>query len=307
MAVHPVILSGGAGSRLWPVSREYYPKPLLALAGERSLLQETATRLDGLADLGRTVLVCNEEHRFLVAEQMLEVGKQDTAILLEPEGRNTAPALTLAALYLLEEDPEAVMVVMPADHVIPDADAFRELAVQAVALAREGWLVTFGIVPERPETGYGYIRKGEALPGGEGFRVAEFVEKPDAETARRYLASGDYFWNSGIFVLQARRWIEELERYQPEMLAACRRAAEGGRRDSDFCRVDAEAFLACPEDSIDYAVMEKTDRAVVLPMAAGWSDVGAWQALWEISERDAQGNVIEGDVFTHDVKDSLIL
>ena len=307
MAVHPVILTGGAGSRLWPISREYYPKPLLALAGERSLLQDTATRLDGIAGLGRPVLVCNEEHRFLVAEQMLEVGKQDAAILLEPEGRNTAPALTIAALYLLEDDPEAVMVVMPADHVIPDADAFRELAVRAIALAREGWLVTFGIVPDRAETGYGYIRKGEPLEDGEGFRVSEFVEKPDLETAQRYLESGDYYWNSGIFVMKAGRWIEEMEKYQPEMLAACRKAAEGGQRDRDFCRVDREAFLACPEDSIDYAIMEKTERAVVLPMAASWSDVGAWQALWEISERDENGNVIEGDVFAHDVRDSLII
>ena len=307
MTIYPVILSGGAGSRLWPMSREFLPKPLLPLVGERTLLQDTALRLSGLEGVSAPLFVCNEEHRFMLAEQVREVGQEPAGIILEPEGRNTAPALTLAALYLAEDSPEALMVVMPADHVIPERDAFQRLVAQGATLASGGELVTFGIVPRHPETGYGYIRRGDPIDGTPAARVARFVEKPDRATAESYLASGDYYWNSGIFVMRADRWLEEIGRYRPDILAACEQAVAGGRRDADFCRVDQDAFKASPSDSIDYAVMEKTDRAAVLPLDTGWSDVGAWSALWDIAERDETGNLLRGDVLTHDVRDSLIV
>ena len=306
MSVYPVILTGGAGSRLWPLSREHYPKPLLPLFGKRTLLQDTATRLTELPGVQAPVFVCNEEHRFLVAEQVQALGKKAGAILLEPEGRNTAPALTIAALYLLEKDPDAVMVVMPADHVIPDAGVFQAAVAQGVALANAGRLVTYGVVPKHAETGYGYIRRGEALDGG-AYRVDRFVEKPDAATAQGYVDSGEYYWNSGIFTLRADAWIAEMQQHAPAILAACEDAIASGKRDIDFCRVGKDAFLNSPSDSIDYAVMEKTDKAAVVPLDAGWSDVGAWSALWDISARDAAGNVTQGDVLTHDVRDTLVL
>ena len=307
MKVFPVILTGGAGSRLWPLSREYYPKPLLPLFGERTLLQETALRLAGMPGVQSPVLVCNEEHRFLVAEQIQALGQKGAAILLEPEGRNTAPALTIAALYLIEKDPEAVMVAMPADHVIPDKHIFQAAVARGVELANAGRLVTYGIVPAHAETGYGYIRRGEALEGGDAYAVSRFVEKPDAATAQSYVDSGEYYWNSGIFTLRADAWIAEMRRHAPEILAACEAAIATGKRDQDFCRVGKEEFLNSPSDSIDYAVMEKTDMAAVVPLDAGWSDVGAWSALWEISARDAAGNVTQGDVLTYDVRDTLVL
>jgi mannose-1-phosphate guanylyltransferase/mannose-1-phosphate guanylyltransferase/mannose-6-phosphate isomerase len=306
MRIHPVILSGGSGSRLWPLSREHYPKQLLALLTERTLLQETAARLDQLADAAPPLLVCNEEHRFLVAEQLRELGRSPAAIILEPCGRNTAPALTLAALSVCESAPDDLLLVMPADHVIRDGAAFAGAIRQARSQAAAGAIVTFGIAPDRPETGYGYIRKGEAAGEG-GWRVGAFVEKPDFETARRYQESGDYFWNSGMFLLRASLWLEELRRHRPEMAAACEAAYRGGRRDGEFYRVAREAFAACPSDSIDYAVMEKTQRAVVLPLAAGWSDIGAWQAVHDLGAQDADGNVIQGDVLASGTHNSLLI
>ncbi len=307
MTIYPVILTGGAGSRLWPVSREHFPKPLLPLVGEQTLLQATASRLDGLAGVAGPLLVCNEEHRFLVAEQVQTLGKTPTGILLEPEGRNTAPALTIAALYLAEREPDAVMVVMPADHVIGDAAGFRDMVEAGTRLAGAGYLVTFGVVPTRAETGYGYIRRGQAIDGSGGFAVARFVEKPDLDTAAAYVESGEYLWNAGIFVMRADRWLEEIDRFEPGMLAACREAVETGKRDTDFCRVGKAAFLDSPSNSIDYAVMERTDRAAVVPMSADWSDVGAWSAIWDILPHDECGNVTTGDVLTHEVQNSLIV
>ena len=307
MKIYPVILTGGAGSRLWPLSREFFPKPLLPLVGDRTLLQESALRLEGMDSAAPPLFVCNEEHRFLVAEQVSEVGGEPTGIILEPEGRNTAPALTVAALYLAEKAPDAVMVVMPADHVIPDREAFQKVAAEGVRLAEQGYLVTFGVVPDRPETGYGYIRKGGSIEGTGGFEVSRFVEKPDLEKAQEYLASGEFLWNSGIFVMRPDRWIEEIGEYASGILEACQDAIAGGRKDIDFCRIGKEAFLASPSDSIDYAVMEKTSRAAVVPMSTDWSDVGAWSAIWDVSSKDDTGNVTQGDVLTHDVKGSLIL
>jgi mannose-1-phosphate guanylyltransferase/mannose-6-phosphate isomerase len=307
MSFYPVILTGGAGSRLWPVSREFYPKPLLPMFGEQTLLQDTVARLDALQGIRAPLFVCNEEHRFLVAEQVRLLGKEPEAIMLEPQGRNTAPALTIAALYLVATDPDALMVAMPADHVIPDPAAFVTAVEHAGQLAEQGYLVTFGVVAGKPETGYGYIQRGDAIEGSGGFRVDRFVEKPDVATAQAYLDAGNYFWNSGIFVMRADRWLEEIGKYQPDILATCKQAMAGSARDSDFVRVDKQAFLSSPSDSIDYAVMEKTDRAAVVPMSTSWSDVGSWSSIWEISEQDGQGNVAKGDVLTHDTTNSLFM
>ncbi len=309
MKIHPVILAGGSGTRLWPVSREHFPKPLLSLVGKETLLQETTCRLNGLPGVRDALFVCNEEHRFLIAEQVHQLGKKPACIILEPEGRNTAPALTLAALYLMEQDPKALMVVMPADHVITDKKAFHNAVKQGCSLAEEGSLVTFGIVPGHPETGYGYIRKGSLLNKGTACKVAEFVEKPDAKTAQCYLESGEYLWNSGIFVMRVDRWLEELTKYRPEIEKACRSAFKGSckDKDNDFYRVDEDAFLSGPSDSIDFAVMEKTNRAAVVPLEAGWSDIGSWSSLWEICPRDDAGNVIQGDVLTHKSRNNLLI
>jgi mannose-1-phosphate guanylyltransferase/mannose-6-phosphate isomerase len=307
MMLYPVILSGGSGSRLWPLSREHYPKPLMPLVSEQTLLQDTATRLDAVPELGDAVYVCNEEHRFLVAEQVAQLGKTPATIILEPEGRNTAPALTLAALYLLKQDPEAMMVVMPADHVMTEPQAFVDTVQQGRGDAENGALVTFGIVADRAETGYGYIKRAAAVPGSVAFAVEQFVEKPDQQTAEQYIESGEYYWNSGIFLMRAERWLDEVERFHPEILEHCRTAMDKGKQDSDFFRVNQADFLVCPSDSIDYAVMEKTDRAVVVPLSAGWSDVGAWPALWDICPRDADGNVTRGDVITEDTHDAFLV
>ena len=303
----PVILSGGSGTRLWPLSRQHYPKQLLAFVSELTMLQETALRLQGMSEAGRAVVVCNEEHRFLVAEQLREIGLLPEATLLEPFGRNTAAALTLAALAIATRDPNTVMLVMPADHVIRDLDAFHIAVKKGRDEAMAGKLVTFGIVPTLPETGYGYIQKGSALASGKSYRVDRFVEKPDAATARSYLASGDYLWNSGIFMTTAARWLEELQLFRPDIAAACLDAWRQGRHDMDFFRVDKEAFGRCPSESIDYAVMEKTDNAVVIPLEAGWSDIGAWSSLWEASARDADGNVLRGDVTAINTRDTLLI
>lgn len=314
MKILPVILSGGSGSRLWPLSREQYPKQLIAFNGEGSLLQETVLRLDALdADLAAPMLVCNENHRFLVAEQLLEIERRASAILLEPVGRNTAPALTVAAMHHLQESGDAILLVMPADHVVRLSGPFHAAINEAAALAETGALVTFGIVPTHGETGFGYIRKGRLLGDqGEAAEIAEFVEKPDKQTADAYVASGDYLWNSGMFVMKASVWLEQIEIHQPAMAEACNKALQGRVQDLDFCRLDRSAFEACPSESIDYAVMEKlgaTDgkaQGVVVPLDAGWSDLGAWPAIWEVCERDACGNVTKGDVLTHDTRNSLI-
>ena len=320
MQLQPVVLSGGSGTRLWPLSREAYPKQFLPLRGELTLLQATVRRLEGLPEehphQGIGVLpplvVCNEVHRFLVAEQLQVIDRRPASIILEPEGRNTAPALTLAALSTTG-DP--VLLVMPADHLIGDEKAFRRVVARGHELAGAGAVVTFGIVPAGPETGYGYIQKGAARGGGFGsFVLQGFAEKPDRATAEAYVASGEFLWNSGIFMMRASVWLKLLERYRPDIAAACRQAAERPRADIDFCRPDAEAFRACPSDSIDYAVMERLAgdpqvgvEALVLPLDAGWSDVGAWSALWEVSERDPAGNATEGDTFLHDTRGTLAI
>ncbi|MCF6338096.1 MAG: mannose-1-phosphate guanylyltransferase/mannose-6-phosphate isomerase [Gammaproteobacteria bacterium] len=315
MKIQPVILSGGAGARLWPLSREQYPKQLLAFQGKSTLLQQTVQRLDGLSSLGARVvepmIVCNEQHRFLVAEQLRAIGHQSAAILLEPEGRNTAPALTVAALAALNKDEDPVLLVMPADHVIVDSEAYHTAVKAASELANDGALVTFGIVPTAPETGFGYIRKGSPI-NTQSCRLAAFVEKPDADTAQTYVESDEYLWNSGMFVMRASVWIEQLTQFQPQIVTACRQALEQAADDLDFCRLDADAFRACPNDSIDYVVMERLGAdadgetlAAVVPLDAGWSDLGAWSAIWETGESCGDGNVSKGDVLSHNCSNSL--
>ncbi len=291
----PVILSGGAGTRLWPLSRELYPKQLLPLASDNTMLQETILRLNGVAQLENPLLICNEAHRFMVAEQIRQLGKEASSIILEPCGRNTAPAVAIAALYGETQGDDPVLLVLPADHLIQDIAEFQQVVQLGAAQAEQGMLVTFGIVATQPETGYGYIRADQC---GEGpaYPVAEFVEKPDLVTAEKYLESGDYYWNSGMFMFRASRYLEELERYQPEMLVACRNAFTSMTTDLDFQRLDEDIFAACPADSIDYAVMERTDRAVVIPLDAGWNDIGAWSALWDVHPHNDTGNVVIGDV-----------
>jgi mannose-1-phosphate guanylyltransferase/mannose-6-phosphate isomerase len=298
----PVVLSGGSGTRLWPLSRELYPKQLLPLVGNHTMLQETARRLEGVADVAAPIVVCNESHRFMVAEQMLQLGAKPGAIILEPVGRNTAPAVAVAALAALaskqcrEQAEDPILLVLPADHVIRDVESFREAIRAGRAAADAGKLVTFGVVPDRPETGFGYIHRAKGE--GSAYPVAEFVEKPDHGTAVRYVQSGEYFWNSGMFMFRARAYLAELGKFAPEMLKACEAAVATAKSDLDFMRLSAEAFGACPSDSIDYAVMEKTADAVVVPLDAGWSDVGSWSALQDALPRDESGNVISGDVIT---------
>jgi mannose-1-phosphate guanylyltransferase/mannose-6-phosphate isomerase len=302
--LYPVYLSGGVGSRLWPVSRESYPKQFLPLVDvNKSLLQETFARLDGV-EAAAPIVVCNEGHRFIVAEQLREAGITGASVVLEPAGKNTAPAVAIAAIQALKNDPNAVLLVLPADHVIEDPESFRACVTSGMALAETGALVTFGIVPTAPETGFGYIRRGEAE--GEGFKVAEFVEKPDAETAQSYLDDGGYLWNSGMFMLPAEKYLAELKKYAADIFDASNSAYEKAVLDLDFIRLDAKAFAQCRSESIDYAVMEKTAAAVVVPMAAGWSDVGAWSALWEIGNTDADGNVTRGDVELAATKNSYV-
>ncbi len=301
----PVILSGGSGTRLWPLSRALYPKQLLSLIGENTMLQDTVYRLASIEERGPIYCVCNESHRFLVAEQLHETGADIGEIILEPKGRNTAPAAAITAMVVTKKYPGALMLVLPADHVILDPLAFSAAVAAGKSAAEKGDLVTFGITPGAPETGYGYIR---ALVKSEMavYPVVEFVEKPDRETAERYLASGDYFWNSGIFLFKAESYLLELEAYAPAMIVACREALERAVEDLDFLRLDAEAFSASPSDSIDYAVMEKTSRAALVPLNAGWNDVGAWSALWDVQERDEAGNIKKGDVLVHDVTNCYI-
>ena len=290
----PVLLSGGVGSRLWPVSREAHPKQFLALASELSMLQDTLARTSGL-DSADPIVICNDEHRFMVAEQLRQLSIEPGAIILEPEGRNTAPAVALAALSAVEDDPEALLLVLPADHVIRDADAFIEGVRGAEGVASEGHLMTFGIVPDAPETGYGYLRQG-AIINGAVHALDSFVEKPDVQTAQAYVSSGDYLWNSGMFLLPATLYLDELKQHAPKIHAACAAAMAEAAGDLDFVRPLRDAFLACPSDSIDYAVMENTNLGAVLPLDCGWSDVGAWSTLWQVSDRDSDGNVLIGDV-----------
>ncbi len=305
--IHPVILSGGTGTRLWPLSRASYPKQLLALTADRTMIQETAARLADLPDSAAPVVVCNNDHRFVIAEQMREIGQAPAAIVLEPVGRNTAPAVAAAAHMLLRDDPDAIMAVLPADHAIRHAGRFLTAVEAAGNLARDGYLVAFGITPTEPHTGYGYIRHGDAIAGHDGsYAVAEFVEKPDEATAERYLASGDYAWNSGMFVFRADRYLEELAALQPDMAACCAEAVEQAEADLDFLRLNEDRFAASPSLSIDYAVMEHTEHAAVIPVDIGWNDVGSWDALWDIGGRDSHGNVFSGDVLSHDVKNSYL-
>ncbi len=306
--IHPVILSGGSGTRLWPLSRAALPKQLLPLVSEHSMLQETVQRLAGLPDVGTPMVVCGNDHRFLVAEQMQEIGVERPALLLEPMGRNTAPAVAVAALALMEHEADGVMLVLPADHLISDIEGFHAAIARAVEAAKQGFLVTFGVKPDAPETGYGYIRRGEALAAlDDTYKVGAFVEKPGRATAETYLDSGDYYWNSGMFAFKAARYLQELEKHRPDILESARAAWLSRKADLDFCRLDAGAFESCPSESIDYAVMEKTDAAAVIPVDIGWSDVGSWSSLWQTAQgRDAQGNIVRGDVMLEQVGNSYV-
>lgn len=297
-----VLLSGGSGTRLWPLSREAYPKQLLPLTGEDSLLQATWRRVRELPGVGTPLVVANEEHRFLVAEQLQAQGVRAQALILEPVGRNTAPAIAVAALQAMADGTDPILLVLPSDHVIEDEAGFRAAVLAALPTAEDGGLVTFGIVPSAPETGYGYIKAAAGL----GMRrIDRFVEKPDPATARAYVESGDYFWNSGMFLLRASRYLEELQAQAPHMVACCRQALATANTDLDFLRLDRDAFAACPSDSIDYAVMEKTTRGFVLPIDVGWSDLGSWSALADISARDGHGNAVRGDVLAVDTRNTL--
>jgi mannose-1-phosphate guanylyltransferase / mannose-6-phosphate isomerase len=304
--IYPVILSGGTGTRLWPLSRTLYPKQLQPLHSELSLLQETASRLTG-GKFANPLIICNQEHRFIVAEHLQAIDISPEAIVLEPMGRNTAPAAAIASLILAERDPEAMILLMPSDHVITDDAAFKAAIDTALPAAKDGALVTFGIKPTSPETGYGYIKKSGALPGQENcFAVKAFVEKPDLATAENFLAEGGYFWNGGIFLFTVAKFMAELERLSPEIANACKDALAKAITDLDFHRLDEDAFAACPSDSIDYAVMEKSADVAVVPVDMGWSDVGSWDALWEVLDKDADGNVTSGDVILKSTTNSLI-
>ena len=300
MSICPVIMAGGSGTRLWPLSRAAHPKQFLKLHGEDTMLQATVKRLSGL-DVQASITICNEEHRFFVAEQLREIGKLGS-IILEPVGKNTAPAIALAAIQSFEDDP--ILLVLAADHVIEDQAAFERAVTDATRLAESGKLVTFGIVPHEPHTGYGYIKRGKSE--GSGFAVDQFVEKPSADLANNYLSSGKYLWNSGMFMFKASRYLEELKKFRPDIFNACESSLRDVETDLDFLRIDKEKFSACPADSIDYAVMEKTDDAVVVPMDAGWSDIGSWSALWDISKKDENGNVSHGDVRLYNSKNCYI-
>ncbi|MBI3675293.1 MAG: mannose-1-phosphate guanylyltransferase/mannose-6-phosphate isomerase [Proteobacteria bacterium] len=304
--IHPVIMSGGVGSRLWPLSRSQHPKQFLPLAGKYTLIQDAAERVSG-AQFAQPSIVCNDEHRFLVAEQLRELGIQPSAIILEPAGRNTAPAIAAASLILGEGDSESLVLAMPADHVVADRAAFLAAVEVARPAALRGAIVTFGIAPTKPETGYGYVQRGDALEGAHGVsKVSRFVEKPDVATAERYLQAGTYFWNSGIFLFKASTYLAELQRFQPEILSACKRAVSRAKRDMDFLRLDETAFKASPSKSIDYAVMEHTSHAAVVPVEMGWNDIGSWHSMWESSGKDDSGNAIYGDVIPTAVRNSYL-
>ncbi|MGV4260077.1 mannose-1-phosphate guanyltransferase [Citrobacter freundii] len=306
----PVIMAGGSGTRLWPLSRELYPKQFLCLQNKLSMLQATISRLDGI-DHVDPVVICNEKHRFIAAEQLLQLNQLTNNIILEPFGRNTAPAVALAALMTKSNYPkdDPLLLVLAADHVFTNEDEFRNTVRKAIPFANKGKLVTFGILPNKPETGYGYIRRGNQLELGHGniaFDVEQFVEKPNLETARTYVASNDYYWNSGMFLFRAGRYLEELKKYRPDIMTACEKTMADLNVDLDFTRINEDEFFNCPDESIDYAVMEHTSDAVVMPMDAGWSDVGSWSSLWEISNRTIEGNVYHGDVINHKTENSYV-
>jgi mannose-1-phosphate guanylyltransferase/mannose-6-phosphate isomerase len=306
MMILPVILSGGTGSRLWPLSRELYPKQFLPLVDANTLLQNTILRVREIAGITAPLIICNEEHRFMVAEQLRILGIAPMATILEPGGRNTAPAVAVAALQAMAEGADPVLLVLPADHLIADMEKFQRTVEQAVMHAEAGKLITFGIVPTLPATGYGYIKAGKPWTDDGVYSVERFVEKPDAATAQAYLDSGVYYWNSGMFMFRASAVVEELEHLAPEILDACRKAHQVGRADLDFLRLDKAAFETCPSDSIDYAVMEKTANALVVPLDVGWSDIGDWSALWTVEQRDSDGNVVAGDVLAVATRNSYI-
>ncbi|OUS09147.1 mannose-1-phosphate guanylyltransferase/mannose-6-phosphate isomerase [Rhodobacterales bacterium 52_120_T64] len=297
--VQPVILAGGSGTRLWPLSRQHYAKQYLALGGDKTLLQETAERLDKLPHVP-PLIVCNEETRFLAAEQMRQIGQEGAKILLEPAGRNTAPAIALAALEAVSDGEDPVLLVMPADHKVTNTKVFIDAVKSGVNLSEAGHLVTFGIVPDKPEIGYGYIRRGTSITDSEAFVVDSFVEKPERSTAESYLSSGGYYWNSGIFMFRASKYLEELEKFRPDILEACQNAFAAKEEDLHFLRFNEAVFLTCPDESVDYAVMEKTNSAVVLPIDVGWSDIGSWSSLWEASPKNASQNCEVGDVLNLD-------
>jgi len=301
----PLILSGGSGTRLWPVSRKNLPKQFLSLAGQGTLFQQTVTRTQLLPEVASPIVVASEDHRFLAAEQLLESGIDGATIVLEPLARNTAPAIALGALQAIERDSDAILLVLPADHLIGDAKSFTEGVQLALPAARDGWLVTFGIRPDRPETGFGYIRRAESIADG-AYQVKQFVEKPALATAQAYVEDGGYDWNSGMFMFKATRYLEELGLHAPEMLQAVRAAHASAKKDLDFVRIDSEAFAKVPDNSIDYAVMEKTQRAAVIPVSCDWSDIGSWSALWLAGVRDAQGNLREGDTIAVNTSNSLL-
>jgi len=303
MKLVPVILCGGSGTRLWPMSRKLLPKQFLPLITENSLLQDTALRLRGLVGAGAPVVMANHEHRFLVAEQMQAIGMPPRALLLEPVGRNTAPAIAAAAALVAQDDPDAVLLVLPSDHRIGDLPAFQRAVRAARKLAAEGYLVTFGIAPGGPATGYGYIEAGKAIPQRAGaFRIKRFVEKPALRTAKAFIARGGFLWNSGMFAFTAARYLEEIARQRPAIASAAKQALKLATRDLDFLRLDEKAFKACPAESIDYAVMEHTTAGAVVRADMRWSDVGSWSALWDVSARDAAGNAARGDVALHDTR-----
>lgn len=293
----PVILSGGSGTRLWPLSRALYPKQLHQLYSDNSMLQETAKRVSG-EGFAEPIIICNVEHRFIIAEQLLESGIVPQSIILEPVGRNTAPAAAVAALMLVEKDPGALMLLLPSDHLIANEKAFASAVSIAADAANNGALVTFGIKPDNPETGYGYIRQGEKMNIDGCFKVAKFVEKPDQKTAEQYVATNEYLWNSGMFMFSASLYLEELSRLQPETVAACKAAITDGVRDLDFFRLDEKQFSKTKSDSIDYAVMEHTEKSAVVPVDMGWNDVGSWSSLWGLSNKDDDGNVLQGDIIS---------
>lgn len=306
----PVILAGGSGTRLWPLSRKLYPKQLLPLLDEQTLVQHTVLRVQGLADVTAPVVICNDEYRFMVAEQLHAINVQPQALILEPLGRNTAPAVAVAALTVQQTHPEALLLVLPADHLIQDCAAFHKGIQSAAEFAAAGHLVTFGIGPTGPETGYGYIRQGHELTTPDGLHkarsIAQFVEKPDAPTAQRYVESGEYFWNSGMFMFQATTVLDEVQRFAPDIITACTQAVDNATVDLDFIRLDADAFARCPENSFDYAVMEQTALGVMVPLHAKWNDLGSWDALWQAGPKDKDGNVTRGDVLLCDVRDSFV-
>jgi mannose-1-phosphate guanylyltransferase/mannose-6-phosphate isomerase len=315
--IAPVILCGGTGTRLWPLSRESYPKQFLQIGGEATMLQQTALRLKGLSRsikiLPDPIIVCNAEHRFIAAEQMHAVGLTKAQIILEPYGRNTAPALTLAALLAMELSEDPILLAMPADHVVADEAAFHTAVQTACIHAQRGAMVTFGVVANRPEIGYGYIQRDAVINDG-AYSILKFAEKPDADTAARYIESGDYLWNSGIFMIQASLWLDALNVCRPDIMQKCKDSMLSAVRDLDFIRPDSSAFFSCPSDSIDYAVMERLPSGIcnstsarVVPLLAGWSDVGAWDAVWDISQKDSHGNAVIGNAILQDCTDSLVV